>query len=618
MFRQRRVAVVIPAYNEADKIAAAIRSVPGFVDHVIVVDDGSADATAAVARRAARRASGRRSGGGRQVEVIVHAHNRGVGAAIATGYARALALGADATAVMAGDGQMDPADLPRLLGAGRRRHGRLRQGESLRLAGRVAADAAGAAGRQRGAVVADPRGVGVLAALRLAVRIHGGLAARAAGDRSRADVRALRLSQRSAGAAGRRRRARRRRAGASGLRAGLALGVASGARRAADRLALAARVRRAASAPRSGARPVLLGARRRRADWPPDHLVSRATRATTPAASSAIACSGCSTRGTRSRCSPRATGPARTIAAVDGPLTVRRVPAAVALLRRGGARGARARRRGLARGGAVPGGARGGGARARGALGRGRVALARPLGARGVGGGAAPSPPRLRALGRRRAARADPARARDRAPARAATGPTSASSAPSCRRGSRALRGRADGRAASARSSRSRCLPALFSPRAGPTPPCAGASASRRPRCWRWGGWCRSRGTRLCFTPAPACAPRPLRLPRPEVVILGDGPERARLARLAAALEVPLRLAGAVAARRGRRVAARRRSLRAAVRSDFANGRTEGAPIAAREARAVGIPVVATSEVAALARAIGMVSGGRSVEVVRL
>ena len=46
MFRGRVVAVVIPACNEADKIAATIRSVPGFVDHVIVVDDGSRDATA--------------------------------------------------------------------------------------------------------------------------------------------------------------------------------------------------------------------------------------------------------------------------------------------------------------------------------------------------------------------------------------------------------------------------------------------------------------------------------------------------------------------------------------------------------------------------------------------
>jgi len=109
MFRGRRVAVVIPAYNEADKIAATIRSVPGLVDHILVVDDGSRDGTAAVARRAGRR------GGGRVVEVIEHERNRGVGAAVATGYTRALALGAQVTAVMAGDGQMDPADLTRLL-----------------------------------------------------------------------------------------------------------------------------------------------------------------------------------------------------------------------------------------------------------------------------------------------------------------------------------------------------------------------------------------------------------------------------------------------------------------------------------------------------------------------
>jgi glycosyltransferase involved in cell wall biosynthesis len=103
MFRGRAVAVVIPACNEADKIAATIRSVPDFVDHVIVVDDGSTDGTAALARRAPG------------VEVIVHDRNRGVGAAITTGYARALALGVQATAVMAGDGQMDPTDLPGLL-----------------------------------------------------------------------------------------------------------------------------------------------------------------------------------------------------------------------------------------------------------------------------------------------------------------------------------------------------------------------------------------------------------------------------------------------------------------------------------------------------------------------
>jgi glycosyltransferase involved in cell wall biosynthesis len=103
--RGKRIAVVVPAFNEADKIARTIRSIPGFVDHVVVVDDGSVDGTSRVAARSGRRG----------LEVVVHPSNRGVGAAIATGYGRAVALGADATAVMAGDAQMDPADLPRLL-----------------------------------------------------------------------------------------------------------------------------------------------------------------------------------------------------------------------------------------------------------------------------------------------------------------------------------------------------------------------------------------------------------------------------------------------------------------------------------------------------------------------
>ncbi len=111
MFRGRTVAVVVPAFNEGDKIAATVRSIPGYVDHIIVVDDGSVDLTASVALRQA----GRRRARSRVVEVVRHEHNRGVGAAIATGYARALELDAQVTAVMAGDGQMDPADLARLL-----------------------------------------------------------------------------------------------------------------------------------------------------------------------------------------------------------------------------------------------------------------------------------------------------------------------------------------------------------------------------------------------------------------------------------------------------------------------------------------------------------------------
>ena len=105
MYRGLTTAVVIPAFNEELAIRSAIHSVPSFIDHIIVVDDASRDATA---RRAAAVPHGR-------LEILRHGANRGVGAAIVSGYRRALALGLDATAVMAGDGQMDPRDLPRLL-----------------------------------------------------------------------------------------------------------------------------------------------------------------------------------------------------------------------------------------------------------------------------------------------------------------------------------------------------------------------------------------------------------------------------------------------------------------------------------------------------------------------
>jgi len=105
------VVAVIPAYQAARHIGSVLQRLLGqrelALSAIVVVDDGSRDATAAVARRAARRST--------RIELLVHDRNRGVGAAIVTGYARALALGAHATAVMAGDGQMDPADLPGLL-----------------------------------------------------------------------------------------------------------------------------------------------------------------------------------------------------------------------------------------------------------------------------------------------------------------------------------------------------------------------------------------------------------------------------------------------------------------------------------------------------------------------
>ncbi|HMU41541.1 MAG TPA: glycosyltransferase family 2 protein [Pseudomonadota bacterium] len=105
MYKELRIAVVVPAYNEADRLTATLSTVPEFVDHIVVVDDGSTDATFAVATSCVRRG----------IDVLRHAENRGVGAAVATGYKRALSLQSDVAVVMAGDGQMDPEDVPVLL-----------------------------------------------------------------------------------------------------------------------------------------------------------------------------------------------------------------------------------------------------------------------------------------------------------------------------------------------------------------------------------------------------------------------------------------------------------------------------------------------------------------------
>ncbi|MBW2546760.1 MAG: glycosyltransferase family 2 protein [Deltaproteobacteria bacterium] len=104
MLAGRRIAVVMPAYNEAKLIRAALEDVPRFVDHIIVVDDASEDATTQVARAVER-----------PIELIEHQTNQGVGSAITSGCRHAFQLGAELTAVMAADGQMDPADLSALL-----------------------------------------------------------------------------------------------------------------------------------------------------------------------------------------------------------------------------------------------------------------------------------------------------------------------------------------------------------------------------------------------------------------------------------------------------------------------------------------------------------------------
>jgi glycosyltransferase involved in cell wall biosynthesis len=101
----KRVAVVVPAYEEELLVADTIRGIPDFVDLIVVVDDHSGDGTVERVREL----------GDARVEVVEHPANQGVGAAIASGYAVCRDRGLDVTCVMAADNQMDPSELAGLV-----------------------------------------------------------------------------------------------------------------------------------------------------------------------------------------------------------------------------------------------------------------------------------------------------------------------------------------------------------------------------------------------------------------------------------------------------------------------------------------------------------------------
>lgn len=105
MYRNHRIAALVPAFNEERFIGSVVSTMPEFVDVIIVVDDASTDGTAAAARAA----------GDPRVTLITHERNGGLGAALVTAHLRAIDENADISVVMAGDGQMPPAHLPDLL-----------------------------------------------------------------------------------------------------------------------------------------------------------------------------------------------------------------------------------------------------------------------------------------------------------------------------------------------------------------------------------------------------------------------------------------------------------------------------------------------------------------------
>src|SRR4051812_13193346 len=108
MYKSKTVAVVVPAFKEETQIGKVITTMPSFVDQIVIIDDCSPDRTSDVVKDYQTRES--------RIVLIRHDVNQGVGGAIATGYKWARDHNIDVAVVMAGDGQMDPEDLPALLG----------------------------------------------------------------------------------------------------------------------------------------------------------------------------------------------------------------------------------------------------------------------------------------------------------------------------------------------------------------------------------------------------------------------------------------------------------------------------------------------------------------------
>ncbi|HIH93268.1 TPA: glycosyltransferase [Methanosarcina acetivorans] len=105
LFKAYKIGVVVPAYNEELLIQETIEGIPDYIDKIYVINDSSSDRTGEIIDRMTDP----------RLVPIHHKVNKGVGAAIINGYKYALADEMDMVAVMAGDNQMDPSQLPRLL-----------------------------------------------------------------------------------------------------------------------------------------------------------------------------------------------------------------------------------------------------------------------------------------------------------------------------------------------------------------------------------------------------------------------------------------------------------------------------------------------------------------------
>jgi dolichol-phosphate mannosyltransferase len=100
-----RVLTAIPVYNEERHVERVLEEVRRYVEHVVVINDGSTDGTAALLARQ------------QDIQVVTHPQNRGYGAALISAFTYALQHGYDVLVTMDCDGQHEPARIPVLLEA---------------------------------------------------------------------------------------------------------------------------------------------------------------------------------------------------------------------------------------------------------------------------------------------------------------------------------------------------------------------------------------------------------------------------------------------------------------------------------------------------------------------
>lgn len=107
MYKNKTIAAVVPCFNEETQIGKVVNTIPDYIDKIVIIDDKSKDRTVEVVKSL--------NADSDRIIVIQHKKNQGVGGAIASGYKWARDNNIDVAVVMAGDAQMDPADLPNIL-----------------------------------------------------------------------------------------------------------------------------------------------------------------------------------------------------------------------------------------------------------------------------------------------------------------------------------------------------------------------------------------------------------------------------------------------------------------------------------------------------------------------